>query len=614
MVQLAERELDTDATDSYTPASERGKEHRPARLRSRSRDVPARAERYRERERGDRTHEHDERDWERTRGSSRAVRQRSPSPVLPPISGRTDRWVPPRPWESDSSRARDDGRDRESRGSDRRGRANDVDDRGADDQYRHGDHRSGTTNGRDRRAARDNDRDRDDDRRSDARGKDRGALEKEREREPAWMGDYVPESGDSILGNRGQDDDLDELQAWKRDIKEKERAAAGGEDAPSVVQPPDDGLDDIQRFKIRIKEEQEKRERAARESATPNDLTGVSAPPVPPGLPLVPPSSSVLVEKSEKTSALAALLSPLKSAAPNSDIVSLTRFPANLDSVPQTSTLPSSQPLSSSLAPPNSRYPDLSPNRQGIAFQSPLTVAGLAPAEPPRPHEQNRARSDAGPGSGPPTLALDIRAASASHTPISQPTPQSTNGRSTPTITGFSSQIDSVRGTSAASSSQSSAIYNGNGDGSSSPGSGSAQPSYAQGKGSRFAKFWDNKPKEQAQVASPQQTQPPSQNPGSASSSSQSWPATTQLPSDLRTGRPQLQPRQISAGSDHGSLNGLFPNLNIGGGAPFERHDRPTPALNGNIPDGDRMQNLLSMLSPQQVQRRIIISFTASAS
>ena len=77
MVQLAERELDTDATDSYTPTSERGKEHRSARLRSRSRDVPARAERYRERERSDRTHDHDERDWGRTTRSGRAVRQRS---------------------------------------------------------------------------------------------------------------------------------------------------------------------------------------------------------------------------------------------------------------------------------------------------------------------------------------------------------------------------------------------------------------------------------------------------------------------------------------------------------------------------------------------------------
>ncbi|KAF9511680.1 hypothetical protein BS47DRAFT_1145555 [Hydnum rufescens UP504] len=336
---------------------------------------------------------------------------------------------------------------------------------------------------------------------------------------------------------------------------------------------------------------------------SPTDLARLSAPPVPPGLPLVPPA---LTEKNENTSALTALLSPLKSAALSNDISSspTTHFSANMDSLTQTSILTSGQSPSSSLAPPNSRYPDLSPNRQGIAFQSPLTVAGLTQAEPPRPHEQNRARSDAGPSAAPPALALDIRAASASHVPISQPTPQSTNGRSTPTMSGFSSQIDSVRGTSAASSSQSSAIYNGNGDGSSSPGSGSAQPSYAQGKGSRFAKFWDNKPKDQVQVASPQQAQPPSQVSGSTSSSSQGWPSNAQLPSDLRGGRSLAQPRQISAGSDHGSLNGLFPNLNIG--APFERHDRATSGLNGSVPDSDRMQNLLSMLSPQQVQRLII--------
>ncbi|KDN50073.1 hypothetical protein RSAG8_01409, partial [Rhizoctonia solani AG-8 WAC10335] len=110
------------------------------------------------------------------------------------------------------------------------------------------------------------------------------------EEEPAWMGDYVPEAGSlGILGStRGEDG----IQAWKRELKEKERASQGVE-APlddeglggldddvfrmKVVedqakqnasgQSEDDGLDEIQRFKKLMQEsERQRREDAERKA------------------------------------------------------------------------------------------------------------------------------------------------------------------------------------------------------------------------------------------------------------------------------------------------------------------------------------------------------------
>jgi hypothetical protein len=105
------------------------------------------------------------------------------------------------------------------------------------------------------------------------------------------MGDYVPEAGSrGILGlNKGEDS----IQAWKRELKEKERAAQGIDaDSPDEEclggleddvahmklveeeakknlfgQPEDDGLDEIQRFKKLMQEsERQRREEAERDA------------------------------------------------------------------------------------------------------------------------------------------------------------------------------------------------------------------------------------------------------------------------------------------------------------------------------------------------------------
>ncbi|KAF8680131.1 hypothetical protein RHS04_04352 [Rhizoctonia solani] len=120
------------------------------------------------------------------------------------------------------------------------------------------------------------------------------------EEEPAWMGDYVPEAGSrGILGlAKGEDD----IQAWKREQKEKDRTAQGIEaDSPddeglgglddavahmklieekakktAFGQSEDDGLDEIQRFKKLMQEsERQRREEAERKAL---ELAGKSEP------------------------------------------------------------------------------------------------------------------------------------------------------------------------------------------------------------------------------------------------------------------------------------------------------------------------------------------------
>jgi hypothetical protein len=125
----------------------------------------------------------------------------------------------------------------------------------------------------------------------DDRGPPRNERSGREEQEPAWMGDYVPETGGrGILGSGGAEDGI---QAWKRELKEKERGVQGG-DAEALEdeslggledditrmklveekanhQAEDDGLDEIQRFKKLMQESDRQRreeaERTARELA-----------------------------------------------------------------------------------------------------------------------------------------------------------------------------------------------------------------------------------------------------------------------------------------------------------------------------------------------------------
>ncbi|KAF7306671.1 hypothetical protein MIND_00458700 [Mycena indigotica] len=113
--------------------------------------------------------------------------------------------------------------------------------------------------------------------------------EREKDKEPAWMDTYIPESSGStgILGGKAPNGELDGIQAWKKGIKEKEKAAAS---APTPkkqsAEPVEKPMDEIQLFRMMMKREEEKK---LAEGSSPDPSAApkeVVAPP--PGIPNKP--------------------------------------------------------------------------------------------------------------------------------------------------------------------------------------------------------------------------------------------------------------------------------------------------------------------------------------
>ncbi|KAJ4486339.1 hypothetical protein J3R30DRAFT_3697845 [Lentinula aciculospora] len=81
--------------------------------------------------------------------------------------------------------------------------------------------------------------------------------DREKEKEPAWMDTYVPSSSTGgILGSKGNEGELDGIQAWKKNMKEKEQAKTAppaseidSSNAPSTTTKIEEPMDEIQRFK-----------------------------------------------------------------------------------------------------------------------------------------------------------------------------------------------------------------------------------------------------------------------------------------------------------------------------------------------------------------------------
>ncbi|KAH8120141.1 hypothetical protein DFH11DRAFT_1558531 [Phellopilus nigrolimitatus] len=116
------------------------------------------------------------------------------------------------------------------------------------------------------------------DRRNDDGREREDRREREKEKEPAWMETYVPPATSStgILGGKGAEGEVDSIQAWKKDMKEREMKAKGISAESSVPaasqealdepkQPkasasaPEAQLDEIQLFKLMMKQEEQKR-------------------------------------------------------------------------------------------------------------------------------------------------------------------------------------------------------------------------------------------------------------------------------------------------------------------------------------------------------------------
>jgi hypothetical protein len=99
--------------------------------------------------------------------------------------------------------------------------------------------------------------------RDDRKDRDR-EREKEREKEPAWMDTYIPSSGSNGLGRAPGD--LDGIQAFKREIKEREQKEQGTVqdddrcgDFEGKANTSEPHLDEIQLFKLMMKREEQKK-------------------------------------------------------------------------------------------------------------------------------------------------------------------------------------------------------------------------------------------------------------------------------------------------------------------------------------------------------------------
>ncbi|KAJ7919132.1 hypothetical protein B0H13DRAFT_1868857 [Mycena leptocephala] len=211
-----------------------------------------------------------------------------------------------------------------------------VEDRDGRSKRNHRDRRAGATgeDGKDREDRRDRDR--------------------EKEKEPAWMDTYIPDSP-GILGGKGGEGELDGIQAWKKGLKEqKEKTAAVAapkkeEERPAASESiPEKPLDEIQIFRMLMKREEEKKQvepppDASRDappgirgkaskgppiSPTPIPDSTSSAPP-PPGTPAV--VSPAPASSSTPTPNATSLLSILGKAEPSTRPPPLTNLPPAVD-------------------------------------------------------------------------------------------------------------------------------------------------------------------------------------------------------------------------------------------------------------------------------------------
>jgi hypothetical protein len=121
---------------------------------------------------------------------------------------------------------------------------------------------------RDRDRQRGTERDGDSGKKGGARNK-RTSQAEDAEKEPAWMEEYDPETDGKlpgILGGQNADGKLDDIQAWKKELKEKEQrekertTATTNEAAPPAAPTPPSAsqLDEISMFKMMIQQSQGK--------------------------------------------------------------------------------------------------------------------------------------------------------------------------------------------------------------------------------------------------------------------------------------------------------------------------------------------------------------------
>ncbi|KAL0072134.1 hypothetical protein AAF712_001057 [Marasmius tenuissimus] len=418
-------------------------------------------------------------------------------------------------------------------------------------------------------------------------GKDREErrLEREKEKEPAWMDTYIPpSSGGGILGGKGVDGELDGIQAWKKNMKEKEQKAQKVSKPASTTQEPsqplsqperqEEPMDEIQRFKQLMEAAQKQKspqtdpnpghssasptnlatETKASDNRKPQESTKDASQPIDPAhslLSLLTSSNTSLHAASSQppTSNDPAAKSPLKSTDPS--IVGFER--------------PSSNPSSSTALPMNAP--------QGSRL---LALGNKLPINP-----QTTAPNGSASPSTPQTAHKSALAGSQAESAQTLPNAPS---RSSNTFSPFEErdQAEALRRASAERNALSTDPGWSDAPGVDHPGS-----TQSLGKGSRFAKFFDAKGKE----APPHMPVQKAASPVGGLSSS---PIPVQ--------RPDVGFNANSApNGEHRSVEDLFAKLNMSSQLQPQRSNPPQPGHTpGNISFGQQVHNNLQQ--QQQLQ------------
>ncbi|KAJ7630646.1 hypothetical protein FB45DRAFT_1003672 [Roridomyces roridus] len=222
---------------------------------------------------------------------------------------------------------------------------------------------------------------------------------RDREKEPAWMDNYIPESpGPGILGGKGADGELDGIQAWKKGLKEQKEknAAAPTPKNDATSQPvPEKPMDEIQLFRMMMKREEEKKQvepptdsgAASKGVVSPSpgtlrqDTAIVPPPPSAPPAETGPPTSSAPANNDT-----ASLLSLLGKVEPTGRVPSIGSTPATDSGVDKMQA-----PVASRFFPnplPHAEKPTVSDPPQSVPFNPPsgsrlLAFGARKPAGPP---------------------------------------------------------------------------------------------------------------------------------------------------------------------------------------------------------------------------------------
>ncbi|KAG1867883.1 hypothetical protein DFJ58DRAFT_768226 [Suillus subalutaceus] len=226
--------------------------------------------------------------------------------------------------------------------------------------------------------------------RDDRKDRDR-EREKEREKEPAWMDTYIPSSGSNGLGRAPGD--LDDIQAFKREIKEREQKEQGttaqdddrSGDFEGKTNTSEPHLDEIQLFKLMMKREEQKKKADQSPLAGPSLLADASSdtkdstptnasPPLPQAEPAPHDGSRV---------PLSMLSSPLSSVAPGVSAGGSRFFPKPIPTdlpAPQALPKPSIEALSAPV--PSAPHTAAPPGCRLLSFTS-KTPQGSVGHTPP---------------------------------------------------------------------------------------------------------------------------------------------------------------------------------------------------------------------------------------